>query len=203
MSGESSKKNNGYLMLQSLDNTNSLNRNSISNILKSDIININSISDSLLLSFDLKNEHKIKKNDYLTIYINTVDVGISDSIQLTFAQSIDWREVRMPFKNTNQIQLLFKSDIDRSSKLYLDNISIHVINQTYTGLKEYSIYKHSLYINSKRYDLFKNFGTKLKVYNTNGALVDLLDLDLNNNVKLPNGVYIISDGYNEIKIYAY
>lgn len=203
MSGESSKKNNGYLMLQSLDNTNSLNRNSISNILKSDIININSISDSLLLSFDLKNEHKIKKNDYLTIYINTVDVGISDSIQLTFAQSIDWREVRMPFKNTNQIQLLFKSDIDSSSKLYLDNISIHVINQTYTGLKEYSIYKHSLYINSKRYDLFKNFGTKLKVYNTNGALVDLLDLDLNNNVKLPNGVYIISDGYNEIKIYAY
>lgn len=203
LNGESAKKNNGYAILQSLGGATSLKREPIVVSLLSDVITVNADCDSLLLSFELKHEHKLQRDDYLTLYVKDTQDGILGSIPLTLTESIDWKEASLPFVNTNKMQLIFESNIDARSKLYLDNINISVLDKYSVGAEEPKMNRRTLFINGRAYLTSEKLNTDVKVYSSCGTLVNVLDINQDNGISLPVGLYIISDGDEYYKISVY
>lgn len=201
VNGESSGMSNGLVMLESTEGTSSLERESIAVSFLSEVIEINDDCDSVLLSFELKHEHKLyKKSDYITLYVRDIQNVILDSVQVILTEDIDWKMFQLTLERKSQIQLVFNSDIDARSKLYLDNINIYALNKTIAPVKEIELNKYSLSINERTYEIPKVINADIAIYNSDGILVRLLNMINDKYILLPKGLYIFSDGHSHYKI---
>lgn len=205
INGESSKKSNGLAMLKSVGGMTSLDREPVVVSLQSEVIGVNADCDSLLLSFELKHEHKLyKKDDYIILYVKNIQDATLDSMQLILTEDIDWKKFQHSLlKKEDKIQLVFLSNMDARSKLYIDNINIHAMNASLVNIENREDDKRFFSINDKVYEIPKKIKADVKVYDSNGTVVAFLDMEVCKDILLPMGLYFFSDGYNFFKIWVY